>query len=235
MQKASVEMDLGEWVLVDDRFYEFPKKPIFRPNGIVDMNYFSSNSEFSSYPSLIPKHYNRGENLLDDKQVEAEEEVKDVPVVEISVVAPSYNIRPYLTGDQDLVSKVFFNKMKKNSDMKIDSPPRTPSREPKQQFDMGLIQFEREDSSEDVKVVDYEEKQEEESKRSEKMQGGCREGGAINIWKWKVQGLGALCSLGVAAAATICIFIVGSRQRQSRLQDQRPRIQIHHDDKVQQS
>ena len=55
--------------------------------------------------------------------------------------------------------------------------------------------------------------------------------GGINLWKWSLSGIGAICSFGVAAA-TICIIIFGSHQRsKQRQQNQKLRFQIYTDDK----
>lgn len=58
--------------------------------------------------------------------------------------------------------------------------------------------------------------------------------GGLNIWKWGFCGIGALCSLGVVAAATCCILILGSRHGQGKEQDLKHnlRFQIYTDDKV---
>lgn len=197
-------MDMAEWELVDDRFF-------FRPDGIVDMKHFNPIANSSN-----PKEAN--------KEAEAIEEVTE-------------KIEPCLAGDQDLVSQVFFNKGNKNEfvDMKMGSPPRTPTREMKPQLDLGLVQFEEEKSF-NTKLVDdgcEPEEEEEESNSSDEKQGkGWWEGGDLTILKWKIHGVGALCSIGVVAAATLFIFFIGSRHRQKRLQNQRPRFQIYPEDQV---
>jgi len=56
-------------------------------------------------------------------------------------------------------------------------------------------------------------------------------GDGFNFWKWSLNGVGAICSFGVAAA-TICVLIFGSNQRNKFHQDQKIRFQIYTDDKV---
>lgn len=57
----------------------------------------------------------------------------------------------------------------------------------------------------------------------------------FSVGKLKVNGIGALCSFGVAAA-TLCVFLVGGRQQQHhRRQEQREetiQLQFYGDDKV---
>lgn len=58
--------------------------------------------------------------------------------------------------------------------------------------------------------------------------------GGLNMWKWGFSGIGALCSLGVAAAATCCILILGNRHGRDKENHLKHnlRIQIYTDDKV---
>ncbi|KAL9331370.1 hypothetical protein ACSQ67_000980 [Phaseolus vulgaris] len=55
-------------------------------------------------------------------------------------------------------------------------------------------------------------------------------GDGFNFWKWSFNGVGAICSFGVAAA-TICVLFFGSHQRNKFHQDQNIRFQIYTDDK----
>ncbi|CAJ1921965.1 unnamed protein product, partial [Sphenostylis stenocarpa] len=56
----------------------------------------------------------------------------------------------------------------------------------------------------------------------------CSDG--FNFWKWSLNGVGAICSFGVAAA-TICVLFFGSQQRNKFHRDQRIRFQVYTDDK----
>ncbi|XVF06597.1 hypothetical protein REPUB_Repub06bG0062800 [Reevesia pubescens] len=55
--------------------------------------------------------------------------------------------------------------------------------------------------------------------------------GGLNLWKWSLTGIGAICSFGVAAA-TFCIIILGSQQRhRQQQQNQKLLFQRYTDDK----
>ncbi|XP_057493332.1 uncharacterized protein LOC130778835 [Actinidia eriantha] len=69
-----------------------------------------------------------------------------------------------------------------------------------------------------------------ESDSEEKITLGGKNGG-LNIWKWGLSGVGAICSFGVAAA-TICIVIFGNGIHQrNKQQNQRLRFRIYADEK----
>ncbi|XP_030525925.2 uncharacterized protein LOC115737744 [Rhodamnia argentea] len=73
-----------------------------------------------------------------------------------------------------------------------------------------------------------------EQKRSEgEGEGEGESNGVHNILKRSFTGIGALCSFGVAAAATFCVLILGSRQGNNRQSQQKQnlRFQIYSDDK----
>lgn len=95
--------------------------------------------------------------------------------------------------DQDPISQVFFKKMKEAEfvDIRADSPKPPPKSEPNFQFDpeMAIGKNEKGDGSEDEDD---------------------------DVWKWKLSGIGAICSLGVAAA-TFCI-VVFTNSHNHRLQ-----------------
>ncbi|XP_009797664.1 uncharacterized protein [Nicotiana sylvestris] len=56
--------------------------------------------------------------------------------------------------------------------------------------------------------------------------------GGLNLLNWSLTGIGAICSFGVAAAATICISFIGNRQKHKQnQQNQMLRFQIFSDDK----
>jgi hypothetical protein len=46
----------------------------------------------------------------------------------------------------------------------------------------------------------------------------------FNLWKMSLNGIGAICSFGVAAAATICIIALGGHQKNNK--------QLHHSQKL---
>lgn len=56
--------------------------------------------------------------------------------------------------------------------------------------------------------------------------------GGVNLWNWRLTGIGAICSFGVAAAAvTICIFIGNHQKQKQHKQNQKLKFQFS-DDKV---
>ncbi|KAA8516270.1 hypothetical protein F0562_016563 [Nyssa sinensis] len=134
-------------------------------------------------------------------------------------------------SDQDMVSQIFFKKMKKNEfvDMKMDSP-KSGSKGIIPQIDAGTFQFEdkREAMEVEKELVSKTSKLDSEMKQEAKWE---EKSGGLNIWKWSSTGIGAICSFGVAAA-TICIFIMGNSQRNKHhQQNQKLRFQIYTDDK----
>ncbi|XVF30807.1 hypothetical protein REPUB_Repub16aG0090200 [Reevesia pubescens] len=55
--------------------------------------------------------------------------------------------------------------------------------------------------------------------------------GGLNLWKWSLTGIGAICTFGVAAA-TFCFIILGSQQRhRQQPQNQKLLFQHYTDDK----
>ncbi|CAK9144518.1 unnamed protein product [Ilex paraguariensis] len=148
-------------------------------------------------------------------------------------------------ADQDPVSQVFFKKMKETEfvDMKMDSP-KSSSRGIVPQMDAGTFQFE--DKGEGCKGEAFENKNCSAKNKGEKevltkknnLDSEIKEevtweegNGGLNIWKWSLSGIGAICSFGVAAA-TICIIIVGSHQRKPKpQQNQKLQLQIYSNDK----
>ncbi|XP_068638176.1 uncharacterized protein [Aristolochia californica] len=242
MEKASVEMDWGEWeILPKDGFPEFPKPPKFNPNGIFETNYFVCPSP-TSYNCLksVDKSNDSGDvnfpiQLGSSGQKESDgdfvKEIAEVPVVEISMIPPVIfeKIKPSFAGEQDSFSQVFFKKMKETEfdDMKIGSP-KSATKGLIPHLEMGPIQFE---DKEEVSSGEYKASKIADQEEGEKKQKRCSGGGGVTFWKWRITGIGALCSIGVAAA-TICIFTIGSRQRQKQQnQYQKLRFQIYSDDK----
>uniref|UniRef100_A0A0D3GNH0 DUF6821 domain-containing protein n=1 Tax=Oryza barthii TaxID=65489 RepID=A0A0D3GNH0_9ORYZ len=68
--------------------------------------------------------------------------------------------------------------------------------------------------------VDVAEEEEEEGKKA------GAECVVFRVGKLRVNGIGALCSFGVAAAATVCVFLVGGRLQHHHRQQQQHKIQL---------
>ncbi|KAG9450371.1 hypothetical protein H6P81_010336 [Aristolochia fimbriata] len=248
MEKASVEMDWEEWeILPRDGLLEFPKQPVFNPNGIFETNYFSYDSGLKS----PDKASDSGDVKLQTRLGSAGgkdpadgdlmiKDIPEVPAMEISRIPPVIleKMKPTFTGEQDSFSQVFFKKMKETEfdDMKIGSP-RSATKGLKPHLDMGTIQFEDKEEVTSDGNFEYDTSkiddlgQGVDQVRSDNEQECSSGGNGFTIWKWRVTGIGALCSIGVAAA-TICIFIIGScHKHKQQHQNQKLTFQIYSDDK----
>ncbi|KAK4346072.1 hypothetical protein RND71_036248 [Anisodus tanguticus] len=121
--------------------------------------------------------------------------------------------------EQDQVSSQdFFKKMKENEfeNMKMDSP-KSNNKTLLSQFEEKVEDFEV-DKEMVIKKIGMEEEDIEENSN-----------GGLNLLNKSLNGIGAICSFGVAAAATICIIFIGNHQKHK--QNQKLRFQIFSDDK----
>ncbi|PIA59960.1 hypothetical protein AQUCO_00400676v1 [Aquilegia coerulea] len=224
MEKTTDEMDLDDWEFLStgsDGLHDFhthetttgkgllfTSRLDFNRKGVFDMNYFKYPSN-DHMKQVVPIQ-------LEPRNLE-EEVVKEV----IKVV-----------GDQEMISQhVFFNNKLKETqfvDIKMDSPKSTAGRGSWNQIETSSIQF-------DSKKEDHEEKKEDkhclESNTKEEIMNWKKNGCGFNIWRWRLSGIGAICSIGMAAA-TICIFIIGSQQKHKHhQQNHKLSFQIYTDDK----
>ncbi|XP_026405778.1 uncharacterized protein LOC113301235 isoform X1 [Papaver somniferum] len=130
--------------------------------------------------------------------------------------------------------------MKENEfvEMKLDSPTKsagsTGIKTPRIESG-GSIQFEdkEEDFIENKKIDDDQEASKKNCsdlgmKKDQRNLQERNNGGGLHIWKWRITGIGALCSLGITAA-TIYIFIIGNRKKHHQ-QNQKFRFQIYAED-----
>ncbi|XP_059647330.1 uncharacterized protein LOC132293743 [Cornus florida] len=250
-------MDLDEWELLpDDGFLEihddggkmiFSRKYGSDQKSVFRMNYFSPNSpklgekpEKSRVPNqLVPVPIFQLEPPMMNKAKDDEvrKDTNKVPI-EIKLVPsmPSEQITAANTAaveaDQDMVSQVFFKKENEFVDMKMDSP-RSGTRGIVPQIDVGAFQFEDKDQEKESKSFPSNLKAEKENLEShgEEEVNWEENSGGLNLWKWSLSGVGAICSFGVAAA-TICIIVFGGSQRNKQHQkNQKLRFQIYTDDK----
>ncbi|KAL5976766.1 hypothetical protein ACLOJK_021099 [Asimina triloba] len=249
-------MDLDEWeVLSDDGFLDFKQEDSitkgflsrelafeFDPKGGhgVDVNYFICPS-----PRPPDRHQSRVLNRRDGVvpvpiqleptvvkapclELEKVKDISEVPVVEISILAPTVQEQIKEPPPAAAADQVFFKKMKENEfvDMKLDSPRSgsTNSRGPKPQIEAGSMPFEEKKAAcDDGEHAEH---------RPSKMPIEEEDGGGLNIWKWRVSGIGALCSLGLAAA-TLCIFVFSGHQRYKQQgRNQKFHFEIYADDQV---
>lgn len=239
-----LKMDLDEWEFIsDDAFLElyedggqkfFPRTYVKDSSKSVFNNYFETSSsksqqfvEKTNFPRLqkqlvpLPVEFqpNTQENP-DQEQVkqviiEDSDETRLVP----NVITEEIKSPTTIKVDQDFVPQVFFKKMKENDyviDMKMDSP-KSGSRGVVPQIEANKFQFQETTDDQTVETM-IEKDQEDDS---------------VNMWKWSLTGIGAICSFGVAAAATICIIILGNsqQQRKHQLNHQKLQFKIYADDK----
>lgn len=209
-------MDLEEWeILPDDGFLQIHDddgKMIFSRKYSSDnsknefnMNYFICPSPKSpqfvdTTHQLVPLDQNFQETSNDQEKVIIPKEVITKVPLELKV--------PNFGEHHDQFAQVFFKKMKENEfdNMKIDSP---------KSINKSLLsQFE--EKTEDFEV-----------EKDKKIEENGNSG--LNLLNKSLNGIGAICSFGVAAAATICIIFIGNHQKHK--QNQKIRFQIFTDDK----
>ncbi|KAJ0982703.1 hypothetical protein J5N97_010958 [Dioscorea zingiberensis] len=218
MEKASMEVDLDDWEFLPDDHQHHHKGVIFSNDfnfgsrGLVDVNYFIIRP--SHPPLLTPSKDECKQAERQDHDGKDDKVFKDIEVV-----------------PQDVVSQVFFKKWKENEfvDMKLDlevdldlDSPKSISRGSTPLKDAGALCFDEEECEKDL--------DESFQVKAENKEKSCRDDFGITLWRWRLTGVGALCSIGVAAA-TICILLLGGRQRpQQHLQCQRLQFQIYSDE-----
>ncbi|PIN20208.1 hypothetical protein CDL12_07107 [Handroanthus impetiginosus] len=240
--KSVRQMDLEEWELLPDEGYLeinddqgkkiYSRKYTKGSGSVFQTNYFicppKSSPEFVDRtrpdqllrvpidlaPTTLKPHEGH------DHQELVKKESPKIPV-EIKIMPPAASENMESFKEQDPVSQVFFKKMKETEfvDMKVESPKAGASREIVPQIE--AFQFEEEgDPCKEGKVdseIDLDECDIEES--------------GLNIWKWSLTGIGAICSFGVAAA-TVCIIILGSNLKNKHPQhNQKLQFQIYTGDK----
>lgn len=242
-------MDLQEWELLpDDGFLEIHDdggKQIFsrkyggdpRTNNF-NTNYFICPSQKSPNPPgnlpIVPiqlaKTGASTEKALDHDEVV----ITKVPIDQGGAEAPPNDIIGInVKSEREPVSQVFFKKMEENEfvDMKMDSPRSSGRGVVVPQIDAaGIFQFEEEEEIESTQSSKKTKKTNQDSDSNTPSWDQDKEGG-LNIWKWSLTGIGAICSFGVAAA-TVCIIIYGTHQKNKQQQNQKLRFQIYAEDKV---
>lgn len=240
-----LKMDFDEWVYIsDDAFLEiqddegqrfFSRTYVKDSSKRILSNYFEPSSskpqkfvETTNIPrlpkQLVPLPIEFQPNI---QETPDQEQVKQVIIQDTNethlvpnVITEEIKSPATLKVDQDFLPQVFFKKMKENDfviDMKMDSP-KSGSRGVVPQIEANKFQFE--DTIDDQTVETMAEQDQKDN--------------GVNMWKWRLTSIGAICSFGVAAAATICIIILGNgqQQRKHQLNRQKLQFQIYADDKV---
>lgn len=251
-------MDLDEWeILPHDGFLgyhdEDGEKKIFmaskhgpNPKTVFNVDHFmcpsSPPGKSKAMPAQlvpVPIQLATARTACKDPEEKVIKEVTKVPI-DTSVVPPVIMPKvkdPKLGSketDHDSVSQVFFKKMKENEfvDMKMDSPKSGTKAVVPPQIEDKIEAYSKGEAL-DTKITSPRFKNE---KEDEKEVGEIiweENNGGLNLWKWGFTGIGAICSFGVVAAATICIIILGSHQKNNQQQqkNQNIRLQFYADDK----
>ncbi|TMW92853.1 hypothetical protein EJD97_012480 [Solanum chilense] len=207
-------MDLEEWeILPDDGFLQIHDddgKMIFsrkyssdNPKNEFNMNYFICPSPESS--QFVDTTHQLVPLDPNSQETSNDQEKVIFPIEAMITKVPLELKVPNFGEHHDQFSQVFFKKMKENEfdNMKIDSPK-----------SINKSQFE--EKTEDFEV-----------EKDEIIEENGNSG--LNLLNKSLNGIGAICSFGVAAAATICIIFIGNHQKHK--QNQKIRFQIFTDDK----
>ncbi|XP_038882757.1 uncharacterized protein LOC120073914 [Benincasa hispida] len=207
---------------------------------VFDMNYFlcpsmDSSKHISQPPRSssrlvkqpIPVHLQLDSPIVkipdDDSLALKEKDKESMAISAMPSALSEKDQKGAVEADQDTVTQVFFKKMKENEfvDMKIDSP-RSSNIGTKPQIDVGHYQFD--DGGEAKENIANSPRMNLMNQKSNKESGANKDEmnwdgsmGGLNILKWSLNGIGAICSFGVAAA-TICILFYGGNQQKLRIQ-----------------
>ncbi|XP_065853182.1 uncharacterized protein [Euphorbia lathyris] len=214
-------MDIEDWeILPHGGFLDYHQddgeksnRSSSNPKSKFNMNYFvcpSSPPRMLQSNRVVPVPFQ-----LEPISVSPGEDGMNMPEIK----GPDLVLVKEIDDDQDPISQVFFKKMSENEfvDMKMDSP-KSPTKDKGEILDTNIcsprIKGNMKVEGGDDDEVNWEEN-----------------GGGLNLWKWSLSGIGAICSFGVAAA-TVCVIIFGSQQRsKQRDHNQKLRFQIYADDK----
>lgn len=191
-------------VVDDDGSKIFSRKYVKSPANLYKSGYFSTSHE--------------GRNLVQDESIldDHKEDVKEM----INESSKSSSEPDPDLDDQDPVFQVFFKKENKFVEMKMDS---------QRESDLSHIetsQFQYEEKSVDHQVMNCSSPSKMIKKKTVTWEESNNK--KVNILKWGFSGIGAFCSIGMAAV-TICIIICGNGRRHK--QNQKLTIQIYPDNK----
>ncbi|XP_031488232.1 uncharacterized protein LOC116256131 isoform X2 [Nymphaea colorata] len=212
------ELLAGDGSLEGGKGEPIPREVETDHGALLDASYFICPASPSHPPHIHPT--TGSETALDPMAVDETkdeagpaEEIKEIPVVDVSVVEE-------VVGDKVVIEENKF------VDMKVADLPEIGKKDllqeaVKSNVDNDLGVCESVPVKEAAAFVGG--LVEEEKSGSDGSSGGS--GGGFGIWGWRVTGLGALCSLGVAAA-TICIILLG-RQRQMQRQQQSQKFRFN--------
>ncbi|KAI3747192.1 hypothetical protein L6452_09643 [Arctium lappa] len=196
----------------------FSRKYVRSPKNLFKMDYFNSSRKSQEFVEEDSRSRNQLIPLPIQMDDRCEEEVKEIIGLPVLI---NGELKEAPEADLDPVFQVFFKKENEFVEMKMDSLRSSPRGISLPHIETDMFQYEDksdDDMSSKVGIDEVEKVIHEEG----------HEG--LNLWKkWGVNGIGAFCSFGMAAA-TICIILLGSGQRHKQ-RNQKIRIQIFSDDK----
>ncbi|OIV94254.1 hypothetical protein TanjilG_00003 [Lupinus angustifolius] len=251
-----MEMDIDGWeILSDDSLLDFKEDDADENHIFSGKKNNESKSVFDNYFCTSPKskknteasrnHSQRVPNQLFDVQMQLEPRILNTPddvLVEENTkdhvgitMVPSTtttekrnvsHVGSVVEGDVDTVSQVFF-KMNENEFVKKEmESPKSSSRVICPPLDPYCLKFEDKDEAMEI-MTSPRMKVEKEMFSLE-----CdKEEDGFNFWKWSLSGIGSVCTIGVAAAATICVLYYGSKHKNKLQQHHKIQFQIYTDDK----
>lgn len=206
--------------LEDEGWVNIPYDGLLEVHGDDDEKIFLRKYVNSPTKLIKPDHFNTSQKSQDfvedeprfEKELDHKDEEKEVikhPIVIEDCKESSHEPDPELEvePDQDPIFQVFSKKENKFVEMKMDSQE---SEEKSGEYVVNC--------SSPSKMIKQEVVAWEESNQN------------LDFWKWGLSGIGAFCSIGMAAA-TICIITFGHGRRHKQ-QNQKLRIQIYPDNKV---
>lgn len=211
-----LKMDLDEWELLpsngftidlhengEKRNHHVNVSPSSNPNNsLIDMDYFQ---KFTDLPQ-------RSNKICDSRVVSVlpikfDHEIGDIPVEEKEILEDQTS--------KETISQVFFKKLKgKNEfvDMKMDSP-KSINKGFVPQVDVGTYQFEERDGGFEEEEREKDSNLKEEEEEEEEVDWEDDNNGGLNVWKWAMNGFGALFSFGFAAV-TVSLIVLGNRHKE---------------------
>lgn len=210
-----LKMDLDEWELLpSDGFSDHHvSSSSSNPNSLIDMDYFQklndSPKNNKSCDSRVVVRFKFDHGI---GEVPAEE--KEIPEDQSSgeqLKGPEMVEKVPETCDQETISQLFFKTLKEKNefvDMKLDSP-KSLNKGFVPQIDVGTYQFDEKDEKFDDEEHIKEEKT---SKLDEEVVSWEDNNRGLNVWKWAMNGIGALVSFGFAAA-TVSLIVLGNRHK----------------------
>ncbi|KAE8660022.1 Detected protein of unknown function [Hibiscus syriacus] len=219
------DMDIDEWVLLpdDDRFLDINKdveKQIQRGKRVSDMNLVFRANYFNKEEPPPKQIVSRILKVPENDPGKMVEKIKEAGTESVE-------------GDREVKTQVSFRKPSYNNESvdmtnKMDSPRSTTKGAIPQLDAAGTFNFDEKDDEFLQNMSSPRLSNSFEKKAGANWEENSGPGG---LWKWSLTGIGAICSFGVAAA-TFCIIIVGTQQRQKQhKQNQKLLFQRYTDDK----